>query len=406
MFVEYIGSHYVADFRCRWTKQSFDQKNHTTMKIFSLKMFALTLLALVMTRSMTQACNLSDVSLVSITGTGLGPFVITVRLCVGMGITGSTKGGDQSTNSVFFGFWDSDPSFSVLSFTPANMVGPMGCSMPGTNVGPDPYWGIQGEVSYTDPGYFGPNIPCTASPYGCVNFNPTCGNVQSFCRNFAFTVNHVPDSLRVFGVEGGGNPVGGCYPNSDMMLNLGDFPVIWGDLQALSVGAGIKIKWTTLTEVNSDYFSIERAIDGGEYQAIGRIPAVGNSNSQLAYEFLDRSPATGENRYRIVQVDKTGQSDDSEAITAAFTAPDALAWGESGPLPASDFINLTFYAPIPDVLHFELRDAAGKMAMEFDLNATLGHNALRLDMSKVNAGMYYLNMTGKNGKVMKKITKL
>ncbi len=376
------------------------------MKISTFKIFALGLLAVLMSSNIVRACNLSDLTFISITGT-TGPFVINLRLCVGMGITGSTKGGDQSTNSVFFGFWDHSPGFTVLSYTPNSMNGPMGCIMPSNNFGPDPYYGIQGEVQYTDPGYYGFHIPCTNSPYGCVNSNVLCGPARSFCTNFSFTVNQIPDSVRVFGAEGGGNPVGGCYPNPDMKVSfVPPLAVVWGDIEGRHAGAGIKLKWTTLEEINSDFFTIERALEDQSYEELGQVPAVGNSNALVRYDFMDPSPKAGLNRYRIVQVDKIGESTESEAIEVAYTTPDGLSWGDVGPNPASDFVNIGFYSPIADLISFQLRDVTGKMAMDLDVSAVLGGNELRLDLSKVNAGTYYLSMIGKNGKVVKKITKL
>jgi len=48
-----------------------------------------------------------------------------------------------------------------------------------------------------------------------------------------------------------------------------------------------KLNWKTSSEINSDYFGIERSQDGNNWETIGKVTAAGNSNSEMAYEFID-----------------------------------------------------------------------------------------------------------------------
>ena len=48
-----------------------------------------------------------------------------------------------------------------------------------------------------------------------------------------------------------------------------------------------KLNWKTSSEINSDYFGIERSKDGNTWETIGRVTAAGNSSRELAYEFID-----------------------------------------------------------------------------------------------------------------------
>jgi len=48
-----------------------------------------------------------------------------------------------------------------------------------------------------------------------------------------------------------------------------------------------KLNWRTSSEINSDYFGIERSQDGSNWETIGRVTAAGNSSKELAYEFID-----------------------------------------------------------------------------------------------------------------------
>ncbi len=66
--------------------------------------------------------------------------------------------------------------------------------------------------------------------------------------------------------------------------------------------------WTTATEQNSDYFIIERSLNGAEWSLVGRSEASGNSSFPLSYSLEDRSFEPTINYYRLTQVDIDGKS--------------------------------------------------------------------------------------------------
>lgn len=69
-----------------------------------------------------------------------------------------------------------------------------------------------------------------------------------------------------------------------------------------------ELKWTTATETNNNYFSIERSTDGKEFQPIGKVYGAGNSSVSRSYEFIDNEIiSNGILFYRIRQVDYDSQ---------------------------------------------------------------------------------------------------
>ncbi len=66
----------------------------------------------------------------------------------------------------------------------------------------------------------------------------------------------------------------------------------------------VNIEWETVSEVNSDYFIIEKSYDGISFHEIDRIPAAQNSNITQRYRSFDNNPAKGNNYYRLQQVDQ------------------------------------------------------------------------------------------------------
>ena len=159
--------------------------------------------------SPTQACNNTSLTLDSVVVEGSN-YRTYVTLCIGGGITGASRGADDMTLDMAFGFYTSGSSINILNFTPSSVVGDSsGGVMPGTVLGFSAL-GADDLVYYAYPGS-GPAFMCVSS----VN---QCGQLHSQCDQYSFLTNVIPDSIRLFGAEGAGNPYGGCFPNSDMVV--------------------------------------------------------------------------------------------------------------------------------------------------------------------------------------------
>ena len=143
-----------------------------------------------------------------------GNYRIYVNLCLGGGITGSSMGAADDTRTMAFSFYSSNASMSLLSFTPAMATGDSsGISMVGVNYGPaGAPFGNRGNLLFLDPG--GP------TGFMCVSSINDCGMRHTQCDQYSFLVNALPDSIRLFGAEGNGNPMGGCFMEPDMVVAL------------------------------------------------------------------------------------------------------------------------------------------------------------------------------------------
>ena len=80
----------------------------------------------------------------------------------------------------------------------------------------------------------------------------------------------------------------------------------------------VLLTWQTATELNNDYFEVQRAADGKTWEAIGKVKGAGNSNALLDYNFTDKKPLEGINFYRLLQVDFDRQSEYSPIISINY----------------------------------------------------------------------------------------
>jgi hypothetical protein len=83
----------------------------------------------------------------------------------------------------------------------------------------------------------------------------------------------------------------------------------------------IELSWATATELNNDYFNIEKSIDGIKWDVLGNIPGAGSSTQILRYTFKDNMPDEGVQYYRLKQTDFDGTFTYSTAIAINFEGP-------------------------------------------------------------------------------------
>jgi len=69
---------------------------------------------------------------------------------------------------------------------------------------------------------------------------------------------------------------------------------------------GNKINWETSTERNSDYFIMDRSVDGKSWEEIQTVKSVGNSQTLSQYEVVDNTYEISVNYYRLRQYDLDG----------------------------------------------------------------------------------------------------
>ncbi len=80
----------------------------------------------------------------------------------------------------------------------------------------------------------------------------------------------------------------------------------------------VKLNWATATELNFDYFDIERSQNGTNFVSIGKVDGHGTTNEVHEYQFVDELPFVGKNYYRLKSVDYDLYSEYFKVISVDF----------------------------------------------------------------------------------------
>jgi hypothetical protein len=86
-------------------------------------------------------------------------------------------------------------------------------------------------------------------------------------------------------------------------------PVTWLHFKGENKGADHVITWATASEINNDYFELERSFDGVNWSRVTRVLGAGESNTRQDYSYTDQDVPFGMLYYRLKQVDFDGKQD-------------------------------------------------------------------------------------------------
>lgn len=88
----------------------------------------------------------------------------------------------------------------------------------------------------------------------------------------------------------------------------------------------VQLSWSTASEVNSDFFEVERSSDGVHFRPLSKVTAMGNSNTLVNYTWIDRAPENGVNYYRLRQWDLNGASEYTSVRSVFFSRQTAQVY--------------------------------------------------------------------------------
>ncbi|MDN5199955.1 BNR-repeat neuraminidase N-terminal domain-containing protein [Fulvivirgaceae bacterium BMA10] len=91
-------------------------------------------------------------------------------------------------------------------------------------------------------------------------------------------------------------------------------PVTWLSFEAVLDNGKVHLDWKTASEINNDFFEIQRSEDGRNFEVIGSVNGNGTVNEISTYSFTDKTPLFGGSLYRLRQIDFDGQFDFSNVV--------------------------------------------------------------------------------------------
>lgn len=167
----------------------------------------------------------------------------------------------------------------------------------------------------------------------------------------------------------------------------------------------VQLYWTTASEINNDYFEIQRSTDDLAWEVIETVQGAGFSNTSLNYDYLDRENPNANTYYRLRQVDYDGRSKFSDIISIRCENNMEKPTISIYPNPFNSILNIEFKNWDMKSAEIELVDITSRTIKTWKLENTLQNFVYEVNLSNLNPAMYMLKIKTSSGVIMRKIEK-
>lgn len=150
----------------------------------------------------------------------------------------------------------------------------------------------------------------------------------------------------------------------------------------------VKLEWSTGSETNNNYFTIERSSDATYYESIGIVAGAGTSSSIKDYSFVDNSPNPGVAYYRLKQTDFNGVYNYfktiyvDECVTQETQIVDA--YNNSG------ILTLDIYSAGDQKYEISVYEITGRKILSSEQYLSKGDNEIKMNSSGISFGVYFV----------------
>jgi len=154
---------------------------------------------------------------------------------------------------------------------------------------------------------------------------------------------------------------------------------------------GNMLNWATASEVNNDFYTLYRSVDGASYQKIAQVDGKGTTSLAGNYQFLDENAPNGMAYYQLAQTDFDGTSTTLGTVVLRRNIT-ALSVVQVAPVPATSAVNVIFAAAGAERVQISLFDVAGKLVNTRTVDAVSGNNTVQVAVDQLPAGVYVLSL--------------
>ena len=178
-------------------------------------------------------------------------------------------------------------------------------------------------------------------------------------------------------------------------------PIDLLNLRAEAQEQEIKVSWTTASETNNDFFTVERSKNGNDFEPIGKVDGNGTTTELSNYFYIDQNPDSGINYYRLLQTDFDGKTSSSSIVNATLKGD---RFYNIYPSKVNNFITIEKTEKTNEDLVVSIQDLNGRIfqTVEFDSS----DQKMEIRLKELPAGNYFLTISNGLSKEIFKFIKL
>lgn len=174
--------------------------------------------------------------------------------------------------------------------------------------------------------------------------------------------------------------------NFSVTLNNSLLPVELTSYTAHCIDDGVVIQWQTVTEINNDFFTIEKSNDLSQWVTLAVISGAGNSSTPATYGYVD-DLHSGNSYYRLSQTDFDGNSELFSTVSVQCVSEYFLATIVLYNV-TKDEIQIRLTVAENENALLQITGCSGQVVYSQDKQLSAGENDFTIGANNLNQGCY------------------
>jgi hypothetical protein len=179
-------------------------------------------------------------------------------------------------------------------------------------------------------------------------------------------------------------------------------PVTLLSFNAYAQSKSIKLQWKTTAESGMRGFTIERSINGSDYENIGFVAAVNSGNADQLYTFIDRNVKGNINYHYRLRMQEYDRTEKFSEVRRAMIASD-FTQVTIKPNPVKNVLTLYISSP-ESAAGIQIFNLQGQTVYE-SASRSLNNGQMNIDISQLASGIYTLVVTTNKERTIEKFIK-
>ena len=162
----------------------------------------------------------------------------------------------------------------------------------------------------------------------------------------------------------------------------------------------VELKWITASEINNNYFSIERSSDALNFYNLFNMQGAGNSSQLLAYHALDDNPISGISYYRLKQTDYNG---DYKYSQIEMVESEKTDFEITNCLNSEGQLEITINSAKGSNLNLQLFSIEGRCVYSSNVQSQEAEKKIRIPIATLCKGIYIVKASDRDQTITRKI---
>lgn len=155
----------------------------------------------------------------------------------------------------------------------------------------------------------------------------------------------------------------------------------------------VKIQWSTASETNSDFFSVQKSHDAENWETIEVLSSAGLSSSLIDYEVYDLDPKNGVNYYQLIETDVNGVETKFGPISTSCGSNVFEIVNVINNYGANEELDVVINSSEDKIFDLRIIDITGKLVYEnINMSVSQGITNVQIQKGDLGMGIYFITV--------------